>query len=42
MIAPLATLIDRSVLQAVYAMLELSMLCESTNQTDLKLEQANF
>lgn len=36
MIAPLAKLIDRSVLQAAYAML----LRESPNETDLKLEQA--
>src|SRR6266852_415006 len=40
MIAPLAKLIDWSVLQAGYAMLSLSMLRESTNERDLKLGQA--
>jgi hypothetical protein len=40
MIAPLAKFIDWSVLQAGYAMLSLSMLRESTNERDLKLEQA--
>lgn len=40
MIAPLAKFIDWSVLQAGYAMLPLSMLRESANERDLKLEQA--
>jgi hypothetical protein len=40
MIAPLAKFIDWSVLQAGYAMLSLSLLRESTNERDLKLEQA--
>ena len=40
MIAPLAKFIDWSVLQAGYAMLSPSVLRESTNERDLKLEQA--
>ena len=40
MIAPLAKFMDWSVLQAGYAMLSLSVLRESTNERDLKLEQA--
>ena len=40
MIAPLAKLIDRSVLQIGYAMLPQSLWREAANERDLKLEQA--
>src|SRR6185436_12022379 len=40
MIAPLAELMDRSVLQIGYAMLPQSLWREAANERDLKLEQA--
>ena len=42
MIAPIAKLIDWSVLQIAQAMLPQSVWREAANERDLKLEQAEF